>query len=376
MQVPTLLFLYPRKYSLDTIAPEHYGKETIMRRPALNLRSRYAVGLLALAFSLTAQGQQGASSTERKPTTAGKETSASAYPNKPIRLIVPYGPGGGVDVVARTVADYLNNQMGKTVVVENRAGAGGNVGSAFVVKSEPDGYTLLVASNSNAVNNSLYDNMSYNAATDLTPITLVGIVPMVLLVSPTISPTTVQEVVALAKAKPGSLNVGSGGSGTGEHLAFEMFKRQTGINAQHIPYKGGSAVYTDLIGGQVQLFFNNQLGAAPHIRSGQLKAVGVTGDQRSPEFPNLPTFAEQGFSDFKAFVWWGIMGPANMPSDTLKDVSKLFAQAVASPEVQKKLRSLGAQPEGGNAEKFKKFFEQEMGTWSALIKEANIKLTE
>jgi len=226
--------------------------------------------------------------------TASESAVAQTYPDKTIRLIVPYGTGGGVDVVARTVADYISNKMGKTVVVENRAGAGGNVGSGFVVKSDPDGYTLLVASNSNAVNNSLYSNMAYDAAKDLTPITLIGTVPMVLLVSQTIAPKTVGEVIALARAKPGSLNVGSGGSGTGEHLAFEMFKRQNQIEAQHVPYRGGTAVYTDLMGGQIQLFFNNQLGASPYIRSGQLKAVGITGDQRSPNFPDLPTFAEQG----------------------------------------------------------------------------------
>ena len=302
--------------------------------------------------------------------------AAQVYPDKPIRLIVPYGAGGGVDVIARTIADHMNTRMGKTVVVENRPGAGGNLGSAFVVKSEPDGYTLLVASNSNAINNSLYSNMSYQAATDLTPVVLIGTVPMVLLVSPSLSTTTVAEVVALAKAKPGALNVGSGGSGTGEHLAFEMFKRQTGIEAQHVPYKGGSAVYTDLLGGQIQLFFNNQLGAASYIRSGQLKAVGITGDQRSPALPDLATFAEQGFPEFKAQVWWGIMGPANMTPKTLSAVNQLFATAISSPEVTARLESLGARPQGGSSERFNTFFKSEMSTWSSLIKSANIKLSE
>lgn len=301
---------------------------------------------------------------------------AQSYPDKTIRLIVPYGSGGGVDVVARTVADYISNKMGKTVVVENRAGAGGNVGSGFVVKAEPDGYTLLVASNSNAVNNSLYKNMAYDASKDLTPITLIGTVPMVLLVSPTISPKTVTEVVALARAKPGSLNVGSGGSGTGEHLAFEMFKRQNNIDAQHVPYRGGSAVYTDLMGGQIQLFFNNQLGASPYIRSGQLRAVGISGDQRSPQFPDLPTFAEQGFKDFKAFVWWGIMGPAGIPQERLNEINKLFTTAIHSPEVRARLESLGAVPAGSSAAEFTRFFNNEVSIWSALIKDAKIQLTE
>ena len=303
-------------------------------------------------------------------------SSAQSYPTKPIRLVVPYATGGGVDIVARTIAEYVSTTLGKTVLVENRTGAGGNVGGAFVAKSEPDGYTLLVASNSSAVNNSLYKNMPYNASTDLTPIVLIGTVPMVLLVSPSIAPKTVGEVVALAKARPGTLNVGSGGNGTGEHLAFEMFKRQTGIDAQHVPYRGGAAVYTDLIGGQVQLFFSNQLGAAPFVQSGQLRAVGVTGDARSPEFPNLATFAEQGYPDYKAFVWWGLMGPAGIPPATVSQINALFATAIHAPEVRKKLMSMGARPEGGSAESFDKFFKSEVKTWSELIKAANIQITE
>jgi len=306
----------------------------------------------------------------------GQSVFAQTYPDKTIRLIVPYGTGGGVDVVARTVADYISNKMGKTVVVENKAGAGGNVGSGFVVKSDPDGYTLLVASNSNAVNNSLYKNMTYDASKDLTPITLIGTVPMVLLVSPTVAATSVTQVVALARAKPGSLNVGSGGSGTGEHLAFEMFKRQNNIDAQHVPYRGGTAVYTDLMGGQIQLFFNNQLGASPYIRSGQLKAVGLTGDQRSAQFPNLPTFAEQGFKDFKAFVWWGIMGPAGIAPERLAEINKLFTTAIHSPEVRARLESLGALPAGSSAAEFSSFFKNEVSVWSSLIKDAKIQLTE
>ncbi len=307
---------------------------------------------------------------------SSQTTLAQSYPDKTIRLIVPYGSGGGVDVVARTVADYISNKMGKTVVVENRAGAGGNVGSGFVVKSEPDGYTLLVASNSNAVNNSLYKNMAYDASKDLTPITLIGTVPMVLLVSPSVAAKSAIEVVSLARAKPGSLNVGSGGSGTGEHLAFEMFKRQNNIDAQHVPYRGGTAVYTDLMGGQIQLFFNNQLGASPYIRSGQLKAVGITGNQRSPQFPDLPTFAEQGFKDFKAFVWWGIMGPAGIPSTRLTEINKLFTTAIHSPEVRARLESLGAVPAGSSAAEFSSFFNNEISVWSTLIKDAKIQLTE
>lgn len=299
---------------------------------------------------------------------------AQAYPSKPVRLIVPYAPGGGVDIVARTLADDLTKRLGKTVIVENRSGAGGNVGSTFVAKSEPDGYTLLLGSNANAVNNSLYSNMQYEAATDLTPIILVGTVPMVVLASPTIAPKTVGEMIALAKARPGTLNFGSGGNGTAEHLAFELFKRRTGIDAQHVPYRGGAAVYTDLIGGQIQLMFNNQLGATPYIRSGQLRALGITGNNRSPQLPDVPTFREQGVADFNVSVWWGVIGPAGIAKETVAQINQLFASSVGSPDVKKRLESLGAQAQGGTPEDFAAFFRSEMATWSGVIKAANIRI--
>ena len=299
---------------------------------------------------------------------------AQAYPSKPVRLIVPYAPGGGVDIVARTLADDLTRRLGKTVIVENRTGAGGNVGSTFVAKSEPDGYTLLLGSNANAVNNSLYSNMQYEAATDLTPIILVGTVPMVVLASPTIAPKTVGEMIALAKARPGMLNFGSGGNGTAEHLAFELFKRRTGIDAQHVPYRGGAAVYTDLIGGQIQLMFNNQLGATPYIRSGQLRALGITGNHRSPQLPDVPTLREQGVADFNVSVWWGVIGPAGIAKETVAQINQLFGSSIGSPEVKQRLESLGAQAQGGTPEDFAAFFRSEMATWSGVIKAANIRI--
>lgn len=299
---------------------------------------------------------------------------AQGYPSRSIKLVVPYAPGGGVDIVARTLADYISTKLGKLVIVENRVGAGGNLGSAFVAKSDPDGYTLLLGSNANAINNSLYANAGYNAATDLTQIVLVGTVPMVLLASPSVTAKNISELLAQAKAKPGSFNVGSGGSGTAEHLAFELFKRQTGMDGVHVPYKGGAAVYTDLIGGQIQLFFNNQLGATSYVRSGQLRALGITSPNRSAALPDVATFTEQGFTDFKAFVWWGVIGPAGIPKDIVAQINTLFNTAISSPEVSTRLESLGAQPQGGTPEKFAEFFKSEMTTWADVIKAADIKL--
>ena len=326
-------------------------------RLRLSRRAALAFGLAALSSVLTVG-----------------PVSAQDYPNKPIKLIVPYGPGGGVDVVARTLADYISTKLGKMVIVENRVGAGSNVGSTFVAKSDPDGYTLLLGSNANAVNKSLYPNPGYDAGKDITPIVLVGTVPMVLLAAPTVSAKNVSELLVQAKAKPGSFNVGSGGSGTGEHLAFELFKRQTGMEGVHVPYKGGAAVYTDLMGGQIQLFFNNQLGAAPHINSGKLRALGISSPTRSATLPDVPTFAEQGLPDFKVFVWWGVIGPAGIPKNVVTQINALFNSAISSPEVSKRLESLGAQPQGGTPENFSTFFNAEMKTWAEVIKVANIKL--
>ncbi len=299
---------------------------------------------------------------------------AQTFPSQPIKLIVPFAPGGGVDIVGRTLAENAARQSGFTVVVENRTGAGGNVGSTSVAKAAPDGYTLLVASNSNSYNNFLYSNMQYDAARDLQAVVQIGRVPMVLLVSPHIPPRNVAEVVALAKAKPGSLNFGSGGNGTAEHMVYELFKRRTGIQALHIPYRGGAQVYTDLIAGQIQFMFNNQLGATQYIRSGQLRAAGITGQRRSPQLPDLPTFEEQGIADFNASVWWGIMGPAGLPGPVLSRLNQVFAAAIASPEMKTRLESLGAQPVGGSSAQFAAFFASERATWQGVIKDAGIKI--
>ncbi len=299
---------------------------------------------------------------------------AQAFPSQPIKFIVPFAPGGGVDIVGRTVAEGVTKQTGHTVVVENRTGAGGNVGSGSVAKAAPDGYTLLIASNSNSYNNFLYSNMPYDAARDLQAVVQIGRVPMVLLVSPSIPPANVAEVIALAKARPGALNFGSGGNGTSEHMVYELFKRRAGIDALHVPYRGGAQVYTDLIGGRVQFMFSNQLGATQFIRSGQLRAAGLTGQSRSPQLPDVPTFEEQGFKDFNAAVWWGVMGPSGMPKAVVDRLNQMINAGLAVPEVRSRLESLGAQPVGGSAEQFASFFASERSTWQSVIKDAGIKL--
>lgn len=303
-----------------------------------------------------------------------RDASAQAFPSQPIRLIVPFAPGGAVDVIGRTIGDQLAKQFGHTVVVENKTGAGGNIASSFVARANPDGYTLLVASNSNSYNDFLYSNAGYDPAKDLLRVVQIGQVPMVLLASPKVSPRSVQEVVALAKSQPDTLNFGSGGNGTAEHLVYELFKRRTGIKAAHIPYRGGAQVYTDLIGGQIQFMFNNQLGAMPYIKSGQLRAVGLTGEERSKQLPDLPTFAEQGIPDFTAAVWWGLMAPAGTPDNVVAELNRMVNEVLKSPAIAARLESLGAEPVGGSSDEYEKFFAAERSTWRQVIKDAGIKV--
>ncbi|CAN5258463.1 tripartite tricarboxylate transporter substrate binding protein [soil metagenome] len=307
-------------------------------------------------------------------TVAPAAAQTPSWPAKQVRIIVPYAAGGGVDIVARTLGDELGKRTGKPVIIENRAGAGGNIGSEYVVRSDPDGYTLLLASNSNAVNNSLYVGMSYDAGRDLAPVILIGKVPLVLLVSPSYPAKSVSQLLGAARAAPGSINFASSGNGTAEHLILELFKRRTGIDVVHVPYKGAPPAYTDLMSGQVQAMFTNPVGAAPYLKSGQLRALGVTGPVRVPQLPDVPTLAEQGIPDFNVTVWWGLMGPAGMPKETVAQINAAIATVLASPDVVKRLESLGARAEGGSPEQFATFFRSERSTWDGVIKAANIKL--
>ncbi len=299
---------------------------------------------------------------------------AQSFPSQQIHLIVPFSPGGAVDVIGRTIGDALAKQSGHAVVVENKTGAGGNIASGFVARANPDGYTLLVASNSNAYNDFLYANAVYDPAKDLLRVVQIAQVPMVLLATPKLPVKNLQEVIALAKSKPDTLNFGSGGNGTSEHLVYELFKRRTGIKVAHVPYRGGGQVYPDLISGQIQFFFNNQLGAMPHLKSGQLRAVGLTGEERSKQLPDLPTFAEQGMPDFIATVWWGLMAPAGTPGTVVADLNRMVNEALKSPEVAKRLEGLGAEAIGGSPDQYEKFFAAERATWQQVIKDAGIKV--
>ncbi len=295
------------------------------------------------------------------------------YPSKPIRLIVPYAPGGGVDIVARALAQELTKRMGQQIIVDNRTGAGGNIGSDAVAKATPDGYTLLIASPANAVNPSLYTKMPFNPARDLLPIALIASVPTILLASPALPVKNIKELIATAKAKPGALSFGSGGSGTTEHLAGEMLNAQAGIQMLHVPYKGGAAVLPDLVSGQISLFFVNQLFALPYVKAGTVKALGVASSERSPALPDVPTFAEAGFTDFRVSVWYGVMGPAGMPKSIVTQLNREIVAALASNEMKERLLAMSAKPLPGTPEDFASFFADEMTRWARVVKTSGAK---
>jgi len=293
--------------------------------------------------------------------------AAQDYPNRPVRMVVPYAAGGGVDIVARAVSQELAKGIGQPVIVENRTGAGSNIGSDFVAKAAPDGYTLLMASPANAINMSLYRKMPYDTQRDLAPVALVGAVPSVLVVNPALPAKTVAELVALAKEKPGSLNYGSGGSGTSEHLSAEMFKSLAAIDLVHVPYKGGANAMTDVIGGQLSLMFTNMLGAMPHIRSGKLKAIAIADSRRSPSLPEVQTFAEAGFKDFEVLVWWGVMAPARTPAPVVTYLNREIVAALGAPELRERLDGMGARIIGGTPEQFGVFVAAEIVRWARAV---------
>ena len=299
---------------------------------------------------------------------AATASIAQPYPTKSIRMIVPYAPGGGVDIIARATAQELAKRIGQPIIVDNRTGAGGNVGSDLVAKSAPDGYTLLMASPANTINPSLYAKMPYDPMRDLAAVALIASVPAVLLANRTLPVASVRQLVALAKAKPGALTYGSGGSGTTEHLAGEMFKSFAGIDMLHVPYKGGAQVLTDVIGGQIALMFVNQVFALPHVQGGKVKALAVAGSARSPSMPDVPTFVESGFKDFVVSVWWGVMGPAAMPKDIVNQLNREIVASLSSAEMKERLQTMSAQPIGGTAEQFAAFFAAETRRWAPIVK--------
>lgn len=295
------------------------------------------------------------------------------YPSKPIRFVVGQAPGGATDVIARLVSPKLGEQLGQQVIVENRTGAAGSIGAAFIAKSAPDGYNLLVASSSYAINPSLYTDMPFDPARDLLPVTLIAEAPFLLVVHPSMPVHSVKELVALAKQKPGTLNFASGGNGSSGHLAGELFKFLAGVNIVHIPYKGAGPALVDVMAGQVHFTFGSVLSSMGHVKSGRLRGLGVTGAKRSSGAPELPTIAEAGVKGYQTTSWYGLLAPANTSSQIVNLLSVSMNKAVQSPEVKNKILNDGAEPDGGTPKQFQELMNAEMRRAAEIVKRAGIK---
>ena len=320
---------------------------------------RLAVGAL-LAFSALA---------------AAPMAGAQAYPAKPIRIVVPFPPGGATDILARAVAQKLTDAWGQAVVVDNRPGAGGNIGSEIVAKAAPDGYTLEMGTvGTHAINASLYAKMPYDHVKDFAPVILVAGVPNVLVVNPSLPVSSVQELIAYAKANPGKLNFASSGSGTSIHLAGELFKVMAGVQMTHIPYKGSAPALQDLIGGQVQLMFDNLPPSLPHIKAGKLRALAVTSATRSSALPDTPTIAESGLPGFEASSWFGVLAPAGTPPAIIARLNAEIGAWLASAEAKEKMLALGANIGGGSPEDFARHIAAETAKWQKVVKASGAKV--
>ena len=298
--------------------------------------------------------------------------TAQDYPAKPVRLIIPFPPGGSNDVVGRMVATQLSERLGKQVVVDNRAGAGGVIGTEIAAKSPADGYTLLVISIAHAVNPWLY-KLTYDPIKAFAPVGILATGPNVLVINPSLPVNSVKELVALAKQKPGELQYASAGVGSFQHLGGELFKLNAGVDILHVPFKGGGPAMIDVIGGHTNVMFSSLVQTTPHIRSGKLKALGTGGTKRSPVLPDVPTVAEAGVPTYEAVNWWGIVAPAGTPQPILDKLHKELTAVLSSPEAQKQFENEGASVVQMSPTEFGSFMAKELAKWERVVKEAKIK---
>ncbi len=320
-----------------------------------------APALLALTTSLTAS-------------LSTAQTAAQNYPQKPIRMIVPFTPGGSTDILARSIGQELSKAWGQSVIIENIAGAGGSIGADKVAKSPADGYTLLMGHiGTLAVNPSLYPKLPYNPVKDFAPVAWVARVPNVLVVNPNVPAKSVQELVALAKSKPGQLSYGSGGNGSAANLATEYFKMQTETAILHIPYRGTAPAVTDLMGGQIQMLFTGAPAVMGQVKNGQLRALAVSSPKRLDALPDLPTVAEAGYKNFEADQWYGVVAPAGTPRDIVLKLNQQINVALNSAELKKRLTTEGAVATPETPEAFGKLIAQEIERWRPVITSGRVK---
>jgi len=291
---------------------------------------------------------------------------AADYPTRPVKWVVPYPPGGTTDVLARIVAEWLTQKMGQTFLIENKPGAGNNIGVEAVVNAPPDGYTMLLVNPANGINATLYKNLSFNFIRDIAPVAGLVRTPNVMEVTNSLPVKTVPEFIAYCKANPGKINMASSGSGTSVHLSGELFKSMTGCDMVHVPYKGAGPALTDLMGGQVHVIFDNLPSSIGHIKGGKIRALGVTSEQRDPSLPQVPTVGET-VPGYEATAWFGIGMPKNTPRDVIEKVNAEVNRALADPKMRDRLAELGGKPIAGTPEDFGKVIAAETAKWEKVV---------
>ncbi|AZS80206.1 tripartite tricarboxylate transporter substrate binding protein [Achromobacter spanius] len=298
--------------------------------------------------------------------------AADTYPDKPIRIVVPYAAGGGVDIVTRLITQKMSEELKQPVIVDNRPGAATNIGMEHVARAEPDGYTLLTASNTLASNAALFPKLNFNPAKDFAPIGAIGFAPLVVVVRSDASAKTLKDLVAQGRANPDKLTYGSAGNGSSGHLGSELLKSEGGFKALHIPYKGGSPAVTDLLGGRLSFMSINPLEVASHVKAGKLRALAVLNPHPAKLLPDVPTAASQGLSGADATVWWGLVGPAGMPEPVVNRLNKALQAALADPAFQQRMSEIGAEVTPGSAADFGRFVADESVKWTKVIRAAGI----
>jgi tripartite-type tricarboxylate transporter receptor subunit TctC len=295
------------------------------------------------------------------------------YPSKPIRMILPFPPGGGTDLLGRLIADRLAAALGQPVVTENRGGAGGNVGAEAAARSAPDGYTIVLVAPSLAISPTLYSKLNYDPIKDFAPIALVAQVPNVMITHPSVPATTLAEFIAYARANPGKLNFGSGGLGTSNHLAGELFNLRTGAGLIHVPYKGVNLAMNGVLAGEVHLVFIGVPVPAPHIKAGRLRALAVLARERSPLIPEVPTAAEAGLADFDVTTWYGILAPAGTPRPIIQRLNAELRKMMAAPEIKERLAAMGTEPLTSTPEEFGAYIKREIAKWGDVVRKAGLR---
>jgi tripartite-type tricarboxylate transporter receptor subunit TctC len=298
---------------------------------------------------------------------------ADDYPSRPVRIIVPFGAGGPTDVFTRAIAEELRKSLHQTFIMENKPGAGTTIGTDYVAKAAPDGYTLLMVSGTQTVNETLYSKKPYHLMKDLVPIAPLIDSDLVLVVHPSVPAKNLKELLALARAKPGTLNFGSSGNGSNYHMAAELLKHLTGIDIVHVPYKGSTGMRTDILSGQIQMLFDSVPTMAPLIKAGKVRALGTSGDKRSPNLPDVPTIAEAGVPGFQATLWVGFMAPAGTPQPIVDKLNAEITKIVSRPDIKAAWEKQGAEPVTMTQPQFKAFMDAQIAKWAGVIKANNIK---